>query len=438
MRKYFAPLASALLLSLLSWEAFAANYRTKVDSPVQSLEIIQVDTDEHSTLVSMVYTLPSFEALYTTLFWVANNYANFDEKTVIRADSGKEFKLLSGINMPISSETEFRSMKFDRQGQRHQFLLEFEKLPDDVETFDIIEDEENPNGFNIYGIHLLKKEPVAAIDVNSFIKDYPVKEYGRYLKNGQYVHYYANNGIIVQMMLGYNASYGQYFYPAIDIQNLSGKSILFTPEKVSAYTFANVDEKSAKKRYRINDYLMGGGDGSRIIAEQLHVFTEKEYDKKIANVQAWTSALMGISQGLATASAGYSESRTTNSGSIYSDTNASAYASASAFGSDGSMVNAFGFASGSSHTFTRYYGTSTTTSYNASEAYMVRRAAAMDAAAYDAAQYQIRQSLTADYLKANTIQNEQDYASMCNIEFVEADHILIRIRLADVDYDFFF
>jgi hypothetical protein len=102
------------------------------------------------------------------------------------------------------------------------------------------------------------------------------------------------------------------------------------------------------------------------------------------------------------------------------------------------MVNAFGFASGSSHTFTRYYGTSTTTSYNASEAYMVRRAAAMDAAAYNAAQYQIRQSLTADYLKANTIQNEQDYASMCNIEFVEADHILIRIRLADVDYDFFF
>ena len=65
-------------------------------------------------------------------------------------------------------------------------------------------------------------------------------------------------------------------------------------------------------------------------------------------------------------------------------------------------------------------------------------AAAQDAAAYDARQYQIRNSLTADYLKANTIYNEQDYASMCNIEYVNADHILIRINLASVDYDFFF
>lgn len=438
MNRYITLLVSLVLVSLFSGRIHAENYKTQVDSPQPSIEIVQVDTDEYSTLVSMVYTYPVFNFEYNVLYWQVNNFANFNESTVIRASSGKEYKLLSGINMPISSDAEYRCIKFDAPGQRHQFLLEFERLPDEVDAFDIIENESQGNAFNIYGVHLLKDNPVEAIEIDAFIKDYPVKEYGRYLKSGQYVHYYADNGIIVQMMLGYNSAYGEYYYPAIDIQNLTGRSLLFSPEKITAYAFAIPEEKSAKKRYKTNNYVLNGGDGNRIIAEELHVFSEKEYDKKIATVQAWTSALMGISQGLATANAGYSSSTTTNSGTITNDTRASAYGYASAFGSDGSSVNAFGFASGNSHSFTRYYGTSTTTSYNASEAYMVRRAAAMDAAAYDAKQYQIRQSLTADYLKANTIYNEQDYASMCNIEFVESDHILIRVNLAGVNYDFLF
>ncbi len=438
MCKYIHTSLILFLSAAISLQLSAANYNVRVDQNDTAIEIVQVDTDEYSTLVSMSYTFPVFDFQINELIWQANNNVNFKEGTVIRTGNGKEYKLISGINMPISSEAEYRCMKFDKQGQRHQFILEFEKLPDDVNVFDIIEDESISSSFNIYGIHLLKDNPVSAIDIDAFIADYPVKEYGRYLKNGQYVHYYTCNGIIVQVMLGYNSSYGEYYYPAIDIQNLSGKSILFTPEKVSAYAFAIVDEKAARKRYKTNDYLINGGDGSRIIAEELHVFSEKEYDKKIATVQAWTSALMGISQGLATANAGYSTSTTTDSGTITNDTRASAYGYGSAFGSDGSSVNAFGFASGSSHSFTRYYGTSTTTSYNASEAYMVRRAAAQDAAEYDARQYQIRQSLTADYLKANTIYNEQDYASMCNIEYVDSDHILIRINLAGVNYDFLF
>lgn len=425
-------------LVLITNPLFADSFRVSVDKPHKDLEIVQVNTDEFSTLVYMVYTYPTFDFEYTTFFWLINNFANFDEATVIRADNGREYKLLSGINMPIKNEAEYRTLKIDYPGQRHQFVLEFERLPEEVSSFDIVENESISNGFNIYGIHLLKEESVAQIFIDDFIKDYPVKEFGYYLKNGQRVQYYTNKGIIVQVMLGYNSAYGEYYYPAIDVQNLTGRSILFSPEKVSAYAFAIAGEKSAKKRYAVNDFLMNGGDGSVIIPEELHVFTEKEYDKKIATTQAWTSAMLGIAQGLSTASAGYTTSTTTNSGSITNDTNASAYGYASAFGSDGSSVNAYGFASGNSHSFTRYYGTSTTTTYNAAEAYMVRRATAQDAAAYDARQYQIRNSLTADYLKANTIYNEQDYASMCNIEYVNADHILIRINLAGVDYDFFF
>lgn len=416
----------------------AGGYKVSVDTPHRDLDIVQVNTDEYSTLVYMAYTFPKLDFEFTTLLWQINNYANFDEATVIRADNGKQYKLISGINMPVKSEAEYRTLKIDYPGQRHQFILEFEKLPDDVNSFDIVENESLSNGFNIYGIHLLKEESQGPIDIDGFIRDYPVKEYGYYLKNGQRVQYYTNNGIIVQVMLGYNSAYGEYFYPAIDIQNLSGRSVLFSPEKVSAYAFAIASEKSNKKRYAINDYLTNGGDSSVIIPEELHVFTEAEYDKKIATVQAWTGAMMGIAQGLSTASAGYSTSTTTSSGSITNDTNASAYGYGHAFGSDGSSVNAYGFASGSSHSFTRYYGTSTTTSYNAAEAYMVRRAAAQDAAAFDARQYQIRNSLTAGYIKANTIYNEQDYACMCNIEYVKADHILIRISVAGVDYDFLF
>lgn len=42
-------------------------------------------------------------------------------------------------------------MMFDRKNQRHQFVLEFEKIPEGT-SFDIIEDSSNPNGFNFYGV----------------------------------------------------------------------------------------------------------------------------------------------------------------------------------------------------------------------------------------------------------------------------------------------
>ena len=42
----------------------------------------------------------------------------------------KKYPMISTINMPINSEAENRYMMFDRKNQRHQFILEFEKIPD--------------------------------------------------------------------------------------------------------------------------------------------------------------------------------------------------------------------------------------------------------------------------------------------------------------------
>ena len=419
--------ALACLFSIFSVSAFSENYKATVQSGHPALEIIQVDTDEYSTLISFVYqdkgpaTAPA--SFLDPIGW----RISFEDGTVLRASNGREYHLLSGVNMPISSEAEFKRCCLDTKDQRHQFLLEFERLDDDVLSFDLIESEILSNPFNMYGVTLLKSESIEPIDIAAFIADYPVKEYGRYYSDDWPIYYYSYKGITVQSRMAFREDYGKYYSVAIDVQNLTGKSILFGKDNISAYAVAISSERSKKERYRTMTYMEKGGDPAALIPENLYVFSSSEYDKKIATAQAWAEAFAGVAAGLSAASAGYSSSTTTVSGSI---DNRSA-AAAVAWGTNG-----YGFAVGASRSHTSIYGTSRTESYDGAAAYWAQRQAYQDMANLSARNYQVRQTLTDGYIKRNTVQNEQDYSGFCNIEYAKADLIVIRVTIAGEHYDF--
>ena len=165
-----------------------------VKGPSPKMEILQVDNRKLSTMVYMAYTTPDADNWNETSSWM-----NFGDKTFIQVEgSSKQYHMISTINMPINSEAENKYMMFDRRNQRHQFILEFEKIPEG-KSFDIIEDVNNPNAFNFYGITYTPTDSSSYVDVDEFIAGYPVKEMGRYVVKGNTVSYVRFKDVVVNI-----------------------------------------------------------------------------------------------------------------------------------------------------------------------------------------------------------------------------------------------
>ena len=140
--KYFRTiiLTGTLLLAAKS-VSFAQYNKVSVDKIPPMMEVLQVDNRESSTMVYLKYTRRE-----------GIDWSNINEKTFARVNgSYKQYHLINSINMPISSEAEQIDMLFDYPNQVHCFALEFEKIPNGA-TFDVIESEQNPNAYNIFGI----------------------------------------------------------------------------------------------------------------------------------------------------------------------------------------------------------------------------------------------------------------------------------------------
>ncbi len=172
-QKYILKVCIAIITCILtvsdaSAQQFAgASFTTGPDC---RMEILQVDNREFSTLVYMAYTTPDTDDWNYSSSWM-----NFSDKTFLQIPGeAKRYHMVSTINMPINSEAENRYMVFDRRNQRHQFILEFERIPDG-KSFDIIEVIEDPDAFNFYGISYTPTDSASYIDVDKFIENYPVK-----------------------------------------------------------------------------------------------------------------------------------------------------------------------------------------------------------------------------------------------------------------------
>lgn len=363
-------------------------------------------------MVYMSYTTPDTENWKDEASWM-----NFGDKTFLQVDgSSKRYHMISTINMPINSEAENRYMMFDKRNQRHQFVLEFERIPDGA-SFNMIESEENPNAFNFYGITYNPTDSTSYVNIAEFIADYPVKEFGQFAVNGNTVSYVKYKDITINVVPYLLDQYGKYFNMNISIQNLSNKSVLFNPSNIRL------------KGYKFKKKKIEGQETHIPQEEEMTLLTYAEYDKIVKNKQRWNNFWVALGEGLAACNAGQSYSNTTYSGSTY--TTGSAHAS-------GYVGNTYGYANAYGSSYTTAYGQSTTRSYNGAAAYAAQQQANANYAAYAENQRQIRQQIGEGYAQLHTIPSEAEFSGFFNIKHKKIDRLLMDIIIDGEVYPFMF
>lgn len=85
------------------------------------------------------------------------------------------------------------------------------------------------------------------VNVDNYIADFPLKEYGQYYVNGTVVSYVKYDGIIVNAVPQFLDQYGKYVCVNISVQNFRNRSILFNPSNLSAIGFRHPKKKGNKK-----------------------------------------------------------------------------------------------------------------------------------------------------------------------------------------------
>lgn len=398
--KYYKQiiLTCTLLFSVTS--SFAQYNKVTVDKIPPMMEVLQVDNRESSTMVYLKYTRRE-----------GIDWSNINEKTFARVNgSYKQYHLINSINMPISSEAEQIDMLFDYPNQVHCFALEFEKIPNGV-TFDVVENEQDPNAYNIFGITPDTTQVTEFVNLDKMVEDYPItRERGMYLKNNILVQYVKAKDIVLTMYVQAIKEYGKYYMVTMDLQNFSGKSILFTLNNVTA-----------------EGYIVQEGKPIKTIP--LEVLSSYEYDKKVANKQAWNNFWVALGEGMAASNAGYSASSTTYSGNSYTSAYGHAY---------GYAGNTYGYANAYGSAYTTTYGRSNTVAYNGAATYAAQQQANANVQAYASGQYEIRQQLNEGYVKNNTIQNKVEYSGFFNIKYKKIDHIKVDFLIDGISFPFFY
>ena len=432
-----------IIIGVLLFHAFTcqAQYRASYESVHPRMNISQIDKREFSTLLFFDYTTPNDSTWFENSRWM-----NFGDKTYISVPgSNKKYRMLSTVNMPVSSEAEQKMMLFDGPGQRHQFVLEFEKLPDDCYSFDLIEDLDNPTAFNFSNVTINPTDSLPFVNVDEFIEDYPVKEYGSYYVNGTVVTYVKYNGITVNAVPVYLDQYGKYFSINISVQNFRDRSILFNPHNITAQgvkhpkkKIKNQKEKfdyegpiySVKRKKKGESYNPDEYDLTISNPVKVEVLSYEEYDKIIREKQQWQSFWAALGEGLAAAGAGYSSSSTSYYGNSYTNANAHAY---------GNVGDTYGYVNAYGSSYTTAYGQSYTTSYNGLAAYAASQHASAKMANLRYAQREIRQQIGDGYVKKHTIPAETEYSGFFNIKYVKGLHNLhFTITIDGEPYTFYF
>lgn len=187
---------------------------------------------------------------------------------------------------------------------------------------------------------------------------------------------YYKNGITIALTNSVIKDYGKWHRIDLIISNNSLTPIEFAPEfAISSYT-----------------------TDAQGLTTYSKVWTHDEYLKKVNRAQTWMAIAVGISEGLATAGAGYSTSTTTG------------------YNSNG--------------TFSTY----TTTTYNASAAYQTNIASQQRIANFSQALQDEKDIKRMGYLKKNTIYPNESVSGFVHVERNKGERIVFIITIEDAEY----
>ena len=197
--------------------------------------------------------------------------------------------------------------------------------------------------------------------------------------DGRPWQFYFKNGITVALSNSVVRDYGKWHRIELSITNNSLTPIDFIPER--DITSFSMDDNAAPDSIRT-----------------LKVWSCDEYLKKVNRHQTWAAVLVGLSEGLATAGAGYSTSYTTG------------------YSSDGG------------------FSTYTTRSYSPAAASMASMASAERVANFGLAMEQEQNVKRMGYLKRNTIQPGETVTGFVHVDWKRGTRVYFIIDIEGAQY----
>ena len=187
---------------------------------------------------------------------------------------------------------------------------------------------------------------------------------------------YFKNGLTIALTDAIVRDYGKWHRVDLIISNNSLTPVEFNPETdMTAYS---VDEHD--------------------VATDLQVWSCDSYLKKVNRSQTWAAVLMGVSEGMASAGAGYSTSTTTGY---------------SSYGG---------------------YSSYTTTTYNPSAAYQANMASQQRIADFGQALQDEQQVKKLGYLKKNTIYPGESVSGFVHVAWIKGERVVFIIRIEGAEY----
>ena len=187
---------------------------------------------------------------------------------------------------------------------------------------------------------------------------------------------YFKNGLTIALTDAIVRDYGKWHRVDLIISNNSLTPVEFNPETdMTAYS---VDEHD--------------------VATDLQVWSCDSYLKKVNRSQTWAAVLMGVSEGMASAGAGYSTSTTTGY---------------SSYGG---------------------YSSYTTTTYNSSAAYQANIASQQRLANFGQALQDEQQVKKLGYLKKNTIYPGESVSGFVYVAWIKGERAVFIIRIEGAEY----
>ena len=317
--------------------------------------------------------------------------------------SYKKYNLLNTFNIPICEQNIYHSL--GNTSSTFNFSLEFEKIPENLSVFDVIEEAET--GWKWSDVTFDKVQVNSSkLDIESFSDATPLKEFGFKYKDGQPIYFYKTKSSSVQAIMTAKKEYGKYYQVAFKIVNLSNKDIHFNPNNIKAEIYAG--------GYRYD----------------LKVLTSAEYMKKVSNRQAWAAAAVAYSESYNAQQAGYSSTSTSSysSGTANTDMTISSSNFYDLYSDTEYDVNAT----------TRYSGTtrSYSTTYNGQAAYAANQNAQRNINNYSNQLSSQRKALNDGYAKLNTIEHNTEYIGYVNIKYKKGDKLNVSIPFGNEKFDF--
>jgi len=190
--------------------------------------------------------------------------------------------------------------------------------------------------------------------------------------------FYNKNGLMVALTCTKVKDYGRWHRIDIIIANNTLNPLNFDPD-------LSITAKSVDK----DGFITG-----------LEVWSSDDYIKKVNRSQTWAAVIMGVSEGMSTANAGYSTSTT----------------------------NTFGFGGYSSTSYTR--------TYNASEAYTARAISQQRIDNFCSAMEQEQAIKKLGYLKKNTIYPGETISGYVHVQRVKSELVTFVINIYGAEYIF--